>query len=147
MSSMTDLDKAERISRMRARMFPFLGIYFLVGQSIYFTQGQELSQARVAKLSAWLVWAIIMLVALAAAGGLFAGGRVRELVEDELTRVNRLRAYATGFWCGCGAALILYVLAMFEPVSGREAIHILLTAAVAGALIRFGLLERRALKG
>ncbi len=35
---------------------------------------------------------------------------------------------------------------MFEPVSGRDAVHIIVTAGIAVALIRFGMLERRALK-
>jgi hypothetical protein len=35
---------------------------------------------------------------------------------------------------------------MFEPVSGRDAVHVIVTAAIAAALVRFGMLERRALK-
>jgi len=86
------------------------------------------------------------LIALAFAGGHFLGAKVRALVEDEPTRLNRLRGYAAGFWMAAAAAIMLYVVNMFEPVTGREAIHIILTFAVAGALIRFGTLERRALK-
>jgi hypothetical protein len=146
MKNVSDIEAAERISRRRARMFPFLGVYFIAGQGIYFTEGQQLSQATTVKLSAWLVWAAILLVALAIAGGRFAGPKVRSLVEDEVTRANRLQAYALGFWTAALSALGVFVLAMFEPVSGREAVHIILTFAVAGALIRFGILERRALK-
>ena len=86
------------------------------------------------------------LLALAFAGGAFRGAKIRALVEDEVARANRLRGYAAGFWGGAIAALALYVLTMFEPVTGREAIHLILTATVASALIRFGTLERRALK-
>ena len=146
MNSLSDVEAAERISRRRARIFPFLGLYFIAGQGIYFTEGQSMNAASNVKLSAWLVWAVILLVALAIAGGRFAGARVRSLVEDEVTRANRLRAYALGFWAAALAGLLVFVLTMFEPVSGREGVHIILTAAVGGALIRFGTLERRALK-
>ena len=45
-----------------------------------------------------------------------------------------------------GTAIGIYVVAMFEPVSGRDAVHIIVTAAVAAALLNFGMLERRALR-
>ena len=45
-----------------------------------------------------------------------------------------------------GTALALYVLNMFEPVSGREAVHVIVSVAVAAALLHFGKLERRALR-
>jgi hypothetical protein len=141
----TDIEIAERLSRRRARMLPLLGIYFLAGQAIFYRQGEPERIAQF-KLSAWLVWALVLLLALAFAGGQFRGARIHALVEDEVSRANRLRGYAAGFWGGAIAAIGLYVVTMFEPVSGREAIHIILTATVACALIRFGTLERRALK-
>ena len=145
MTSRTDQEIADRIARRRARMLPVLGIYFLAGQAVFFRQAAPSEPIAHFKLSAWLVWAVVLLLALAFAGGHFRGARIRALVEDEVARANRLRGYAAGFWGGCLAALAMYVVAMFEPVSGREAIHIILTAAVASALIRFGTLERRAL--
>ena len=45
-----------------------------------------------------------------------------------------------------GTALGLYVVNLFEPVSGRDAVHIIVTVAVASALLNFGMLERRALR-
>jgi hypothetical protein len=144
--SQTDFEIADRISRRRARMFPLLGIYFLAGQAIFLRHAAEPERIASFKISAWLVWAVVLLLALAFAGGQFRGARIHALVEDEVSRANRARGYAAGFWGGCIAAIGLYVLTMFEPVTGREAIHIILTATVASALIRFGTLERRALK-
>jgi hypothetical protein len=144
--SKTDFEIADRISRRRARMLPLLGIYFLAGQTIFLRHAAEPERIASFKISAWLVWALVLLLALAFAGGQFRGARIRALVEDEVSRANRARGYAAGFWGGCIAAIALYVLTMFEPVTGREAIHIILTATVASALIRFGTLERRALK-
>jgi hypothetical protein len=34
---------------------------------------------------------------------------------------------------------------MFDPLGGREAVHVVLTAAVAASLLTFGALERRSL--
>lgn len=146
MTAPSDIELADRISRRRARMFPILGVYFIVGQVMFFNHVTEPERIANFKVSAWLVWALVLLIALAFAGGHFRGARVRALVEDEVTRANRLRGYAAGFWAAAAASILLYVLNMFEPVTGREAIHLILTFAVAGALIRFGTLERRALK-
>ncbi|MEA3044176.1 MAG: hypothetical protein QOH47_2014 [Sphingomonadales bacterium] len=146
MTSPSEFEVAERISRRRARMFPLLGIYFIAGQAMFFRHAEEPARIAAFKLSAWLVWAIVLMIALAFAGGHFRGAKVRSLVEDEVSSANRLRGYAAGFWAACAAAILVYVLMMFEPVTGREAIHLVLTAAVGAALIRFGTLERRALR-
>jgi hypothetical protein len=147
MTDKTDFEIAERISRRRARMFPLLGIYFLAGQAMFFRQtAAEPERIASFKISAWLVWAIVLLFLLGIGGGALRSRKVRALMEDETTAANRLRAYSVGFWSASGTAVGLYVVSMFEAVSGREAIHIILTAAVAGALLMFGMLERRALK-
>lgn len=146
MTTASDVELADRLSRRRARMFPLLGIYFIAGQAVFFRHAPEPERIANFKISAWLVWALVLMIALAFAGGHFRGAKVRALVEDEVTRANRLRGYAAGFWAGAGAAILLYVINMFEPVAGREAIHLILTALVGAALIRFGTLERRALK-
>jgi hypothetical protein len=145
MSDLSDVEYADRLSRRRARMLPFLAIVFLAGQAIYFS-GPEMPTRTVdqVKVSAWLVWAVVLLFLLASGGGLFRGRKVRALMDDESTIANRHRAYSMGFWTAVGAAVGLYVVTMFESVSGREAIHIILTMAVAGALLMFGMLERRA---
>jgi hypothetical protein len=145
MTSSSDHEIAERISRRRARMLTLLGVYFLAGQYFFFRQAAASEPTAHFKISAWLVWALVLLLALAFAGGQFRGARIRALVEDEVSRANRLRGYAAGFWGGAVAAIALYVVTMFEPLTGREAIHLILTATVASALIRFGTLERRAL--
>jgi hypothetical protein len=142
----SDVEKADRISRRRARMFPVLGIYFIAGQAVFFRQAAEPTRVAQFKISAWLVWALVLLIAFAFAGGHFRGKKVRALVEDEVAVANRAKGYAAGFWAAAAAAIALYVVNMFEPVSGRDAIHLILTALVGAAMIRFAVLERRALK-
>jgi hypothetical protein len=72
--------------------------------------------------------------------------RFRALTNDESTRANRAEGFRVGFLATMIGAIALYVLSLFEPLGGREAIHVLTTIGIAAALIRFGLLERRALK-
>ncbi|HMG45991.1 MAG TPA: hypothetical protein VK614_00825 [Allosphingosinicella sp.] len=146
MSTQSDVQLADRLSRRRARMLPILGILFLAGQPLYFTNSNPASVPNQMKISAWLVWAVALLVALAFAGGRFHGAKVRALMEDESTLANRMRAYAAGFWAAAISAVGLYAVTLFDEVKGREAIHIILAFSVAVAVIRFGTLERRALK-
>ena len=146
MNTPSDIERAERISRRRARVFPVLGIYFIAGQAVFFRHTDASERIAQFKISAWLVWALVLLIAFAFAGGHFHGRRVRALVEDEVAVANRAKGYAAGFWAAATAAIALYVANMFEPVSGRDAIHLILTALVGAAMIRFGTLERRALK-
>lgn len=144
MQTPSNVELADRLSRRRARVLPVLGILFIAGQPIYFTNGG--GDASHLKIEAWLVWAVVLLLALAFAGGQWRGKAVRALVEDEMSRANRLRGYAAGFWAGCLATIALYGFSLFDEVKGREALHIVLTVSIAAALIRFGTLERRALK-
>ena len=146
MTTPSDIERAERISRRRARMFPILGIYFIAGQAVFFRQVAEAPRIAQFKISAWLVWALVLLIAFAFAGGHFQGKKIRSLVEDDVARANRAKAYETGFWAAAAAAIALYITNMFEVVTGREAIHLILTALVGAAMIRFGVLERRSLK-
>ena len=146
MTDRSDIELADRISRRRARIFPVLGVYFIAGQAMFFSHAQESSRIAQFKISAWLVWALVLLIAFAFAGGHFQGRKIRALVEDDVARANRAKAYETGFWAAAVAAIALYVINMFEVVTGRDAIHLILTALVGAAMIRFGVLERRSLK-
>ena len=146
MTTPSDIERAERISRRRARMFPILGIYFIAGQAGVFNHADSSQRVAQFKISAWLVWALVLLIAFAFAGGHFHGRKVRALVEDDVARANRTKGYEAGFWAAAVAAIALYITNMFEVVTGREAIHLILTALVGAAMIRFGTLERRALK-
>jgi hypothetical protein len=146
MTDRADIDLAERLSRRRARIFTVMGVYFVAAQAVFLSNVDASPRVSNVKVAAWLVWAVTTLAALAFAGGHFRGAKIRALVEDEVSRANRGRAYETGFWAAAGMAILLYVVTMFEPVSGRDAIHLILTALVGAALIRFGALERRALR-
>ncbi|HEY0411922.1 MAG TPA: hypothetical protein VGD66_02125 [Allosphingosinicella sp.] len=140
-----DVEKAERLGRSRARIFAVQAVLFLGWQALYF-QGQAHDRVRAVtqvKISAWLVTAILLLFLLASGGMLIRGRKVRGLLNDELTRSHRARAYAYGFWAAMGSAIGLYAVDMFEPLSARDAIHIIVSAAIGAGLLTFSLLERR----
>jgi hypothetical protein len=140
-------EKAERLNRRRARALPALGVIFLAQQASFLsTPAEAVRPVDHLKVGAWLVLSIVLLAGLATGGGWFRSRAVRELLNDESTRVHRRVGYVYGFWAAMGTALGLYVVNMFEPVSGRDAVHIIVTVAIATALLNFGLLERRALR-
>jgi hypothetical protein len=140
-------DEAERLSKRRARALPALGVIFLAQQASFLSMPEQAARpVDHLKISAWLVLTIVLLAGLATGGAWFRPREVRELLNDESTRAHRQTGYVYGFWAAMGTALGLYVVNMFEPVSGRDAVHISVTVAVATALLNFGMLERRALR-
>jgi hypothetical protein len=143
---MSVAEKAEDLSKRRARMLPALAIIFLSQQATFFSQmsGGEHVSAEKAKISAWLVLSVVLLFGLATKGFWLEPKEVRDLVDDENTRANRNEAMRWGFLFGMGSAIGIYVLTMFEVVTGREAVHIVLSFGIAAALLRWGVLERRA---
>ena len=98
------------------------------------------------KVAAWLVLSVVMLLALATGGFWFRPSGVRALMDDEPTRANRTEAFRVGFLVTMAGAIALYFASLFEPLGGREAIHVLMTLGIAAALLRFGFLERRAIR-
>lgn len=144
-----DIETADRLSRRRARMLPMLAVIFLGQQASYFSGGGSDLGSRTVdhlKISAWLALSVVLLAALTTGGFWLRSREVRVLLDDEVTRANRADALRLGFIVTMVAAIALYFITLYEPVGGREAIHILMTAGIAAALVRFGMLERRAHK-
>ncbi|HET9810417.1 MAG TPA: hypothetical protein VFP53_01825 [Sphingomicrobium sp.] len=141
----TDAERAERLSKRRTRALPVLAMLFLIQQINFFT-GAGAGDRTVdhVHIAAWLVLSVVILLALATGGGWIYSRKVRELANDEATRAHRGNAFQFAFLAAMAGAIGLYVVDLFEPMSGREAIHLILTIGIAAALLRFGMLERRA---
>ncbi len=146
---MSVAEKAEHLSKRRARMLPALAVIFLSQQASFFSQmsGGEHVSAEKAKISAWLVLSALMLAGLATKGFWFERREVRDLIDDENTRANRNEAMRWGFLFAMGSAIAVYILTMFDTVSGREAVHIVMSFGIAAAILRWGVLEKRAHRG
>lgn len=143
---MSVAEKAEYLSKRRARMLPALAVIFLSQQATFISQmsGGEHVSAEKVKISAWLVLSVLMLFGLATKGFWLEPKEVRDLVDDENTQANRNEAMRWGFLFAMGASVATYVLTMFDTVTGREAVHIVLSFGIAAALLRWGVLEKRA---
>src|SRR4051794_19446961 len=137
MNERTIAERAEYLSKRRARMLPALAVIFLSQQITFFSQmaGPGPHSAERAKIAAWLVLSVILLAALASKGFWLQPREVRELIDDENTRANRNEAMRWGFLFAMGSAIAIYVLTMFDIVTGREAVHIIMTFGLAAALI------------
>ena len=143
MHDVHDVEEAERMGRARSRIFFVLAIIFFAGQSLYFTSSPATRDSH-ARVGAWLILVVLILLLLATGGFLLRGRRVRDLLNDETSRVNRLAAQALGFWVTIITSLVLYVESMFDPLTFNEGVHVLVTVGVGAALISFAVRERRA---
>ena len=143
MHDVHDVEEAERMGRARSRIFFVLAVVFFAGQSLYFTSS-PLTRDSHARVGAWLILVVLILMLLATGGFLFRGRKVRDLLNDETSRLNRLASQALGFWVTIITALVVYVESIFDPLSLNEGLHIIVTLGVGAALISFAVRERRA---
>jgi hypothetical protein len=99
------------------------------------------------QLSAYVVWALALLVLLATGGGLGRSQAVRELLSDEVTRANRGKAYAAGFWGMIATCTFCYISSLFIVLPPIFILHGLLAVGVLFPCIMFASLERQATGG
>jgi hypothetical protein len=146
MSEPSYAKRADELSRRRARMLPVLAIIYLSQQATFFSAldpaGHE--SARTAKIGAWLLLSAILLAALTTKAFWLEKREVRDLIDDENTRANRLDAIRYGFIASMLMTMATYLLVPFEPITATEAAHLILSCGLGAALLRFGFLERRA---
>ena len=141
----SDAAKAERLSIRRAKAMPILAILFITQQATYIVgAGHGTRTVDRVQVGAWLVLSVVLLLALATGGGWIYSRAVRDLANDEVTKANRDSAIAFGFFVAMAACVGLYVLTLVEPLGGRDAVHAVMSVGIGAALLRFGLLERRA---
>jgi hypothetical protein len=142
----SDSAKAEKLSRKRARSLPIFAVIFISQQAAFFAGfGQGDRTVDNVQVGAWLGLSIVLLLFLATGGGWIYSRAVRDLANDESTRAHRNDAFRVGFLSAMAGCIVLYVLSLIEPLTGREAVHLVMTIGIAAALVRFGFLERRAL--
>ena len=143
----TNSQIAERLSGKRARMLFVLAAIFLSQQASYFSSRHDLtSPVGHIKIAAWLVLSAVLLLMLATGGAWLRSAEIRALLNDETTREHRRTGFVNGFWAACLTAIGIYIVDLFEPISGRDAVHIILTIAIAVAMLTFARLERHALR-
>ena len=139
-------EEAERLSRRRARMMPFLALILITQQGAFAVAADSPRRSvDYMTLGAWLLLAGVILAALVTGGFWLKPRPVRDLMDDDVTKANRASALALGFVLSMATAMVLYVVNFVEEVPAGIAIHVIVTCGLAAAMFRFGLLERRAL--
>ena len=141
------MEQADSLTLRRARAAIVLGTLFMASMATSLQVDIGDSRPATIQLVAWIVWAMALLALIGMGGAWFRKPFVRSMMNDESTIENRRVALVSGFWAIVLCAFVLYGVSIFEDITGRQAIRIMLSAAVGTAAIRFGLLERRALKG
>jgi len=142
----TTAEIAEKAAWGRARAATVLASTFIAAQAGSFGDDLPLNRPQALHLSAWVVWAAMLMFFLVTGGNIFRSKRLRAILNDESTQDHRRRAMALGFWGTIGAAMFLYVASFYEPLSARLALRLVITVGIAVALLRFSVLERKALK-
>jgi len=141
----TDFETAERLGKRRSRAVFVLAIFFMMQQATYFSGPDTVTRpVDYVRIGGWLAMSAVLLVGLTSSGFWFRPRRVRELLDDEVTRANRADAVRFGFMAAMTASIALYIVSLFETMTGRQAIHLIMTMGIGLALLRFGFLERRA---
>jgi hypothetical protein len=141
----TDAERADFLSRRRARSLPLLAFLYLSQQTIYFRSTAAIHPRDVDHvwIGAWVLLSLLMLAALTTKGFWLQPRAVRDLIDDESTRANRFEGIRIGFIVAMLTAITLYFVDVYSPMTAREAIHIVMSLGLGAALIRFGMLERR----
>jgi fucose 4-O-acetylase-like acetyltransferase len=143
----SNAETAERLNRRRTRMLPVFALLVLIQQAAFFNSGDRLRPVDLVRNSGWIMLASVILAGLVTGGFWFRSREVRELMNDEVTQANRASAMTWGFTMAIAAAIALFAVESFAPggATTREVIHIIASAGLVTALLRFGFLERRAL--
>ena len=136
--------RADELSDRRARMFPMLAVIFLAQQASYLSDAHGSRPVDHVKVGAWIILSLVLLAALYTGGFWMRSREMREMLNDESTRAHRATALGDGFLAAILTAIACYFINQIEPVRGDEVAHLVVTIGIVIAMIRFGVLERRA---
>ena len=143
-----DVEAADRMSRRRAIVVGVAAIAFIAFQFVdnpFFFVADLGTQQAVIRRVLWAAYTGTLLLGLATGGGLL-NRRVRALVDDEVSRGNYRTASTAGFWIAMAIGMAIYLYAGYDLYTGQQAIYLIVTPAVAAALLVFAFLEMRALR-
>ncbi len=146
MNERSTASEADRLSKRRARILPFLAVIYLTQQASFCSALNmgEAGSAYGVKIAAWAVLSLVILMALVTKGFWFKPQAMRDMIDDENTRANRLEAIRLGFIVAILSAIGCYFVDRFEPLATGETVQVILSLGLGAALVRFGMLERRA---
>jgi len=138
---MTDIETAERMSRGRAAVMALAAIVLAVNVTIQYGDAAYASAGP--RGGSWIVVIGLWTFILWNGGGLRLRGRLRALLNDELSLQNRARALALGFYAAVLLALACYVLNWSRAIATGDALKIVSGGGISAALLRYAWLEWR----
>jgi hypothetical protein len=137
---------AERLQRRRTRIMTMQAFVFLIWQFMFLSSLHDFQATHrlvdQVKISAFVVWAALMLLLIATGGQWWTGRKVRDLMNDEVTRDHFRSSHVWGFWTVMLACFAVYVIQLFTPLETMVTLHILLSSGILAAMLRFVWLER-----
>src|SRR3954452_2492436 len=115
MNQRTIAERADHLSRRRARMLPALAVLYLIQQTTYFrsTANPHPRDVDYVWIGAWVVLSLAILAGLATKGFWLQQKAVRDLIDDESSRANRLEGLRLGFVLAVLTAIALYIVDEF----------------------------------
>jgi peptidoglycan/LPS O-acetylase OafA/YrhL len=138
MSNVT-VESAERTARGRAALMAIAAAILLLNAVLVI--GDPNYAVPNWRGATWILVTAIWLFLLANGGGLRLRGRMRQLLNDELSLQNRGSAYAWGFVATLLAGIAIYLAAWSRDISVADALRLTTGAGLATALLRFARLE------
>lgn len=136
--SVSDIQRAERASRGRAAVMILAAIVFMINSTIDF--GHPAYSSPGWRGGIWPVVCLVWLFIVAHGGGLRVG-RLRGLINDELSLRNRARATAVGFYATNIAAVAVYYASWWIPMLMGDAIQLVTGIGISTALFYYAWLE------
>jgi hypothetical protein len=141
MTCEASVEGAERASRTRAAVMAIAAVVLLVNAAIQIGDPDYAKPG--VRSGSWVVVAGLWMFLLANGGGLRLSGRMRALLNDELSLRNRARAVAVGFYTTLAAALAVYLATWRIELVAADSLKLVSAAGLATALLVYAWLEWR----
>jgi hypothetical protein len=139
MTGEVTIEGAERASRGRAILMAIAAAVLLINVAMQWGNPHYVEPG--VRSASWIVVIALWMSILANGGGLRLTGRMRELLNDELSLRNRARAVAAGFYAMLAAGLGVYVATWETGIAAGDAIKLITAAGLATALLVYAWLE------
>lgn len=136
------VELADTLSRKRFVITAVAITIFFIVQIIaqpFFNNPSESST----QITFWLINVVALLLILATGGGVLQQPQLHQLFNDEVTQANRQTAIVAGYWTAMLTALVLFIQDMY-PLTGQEAIYLVVSTSLIVAFAIFTFLEFRA---
>ena len=133
------IEGAERASRGRAILMATAAVVLLINAAIQWGNPDYVEPG--VRGGSWILVIAVWLFILANGGGLRLSGRMRELLNDELSLRNRARAVAAGFYAMTAAGLAVYLATWETQIVAGDAIKLITAVGLSTALLVYAWLE------